>query len=824
MPEQNTLEILIRARDQATQQLDQVSRALGQTSRAGEGARRGLQQFDVGLGGAIRSARVFAVTLISEANPALAESVTQFAAVAQGARFASTAVAAMATVGIAAAVAGLGLWISRTKEQAEQQARLNDMVKRLDVTGLQSQIRGLGVELDTVLRQTQSSLGTYLNFLDNVVGGLGQLERGEGVISATLLGDPNKIRARIEALKSALREVLPIEARQRLAEQRAGILGGELQGTLRLIGLPENQADVDQLGRAAQAQIELVTGAALEAVRAAREKALKEAVVDEQEPLITQIFLGEEAKVIQQAQRMMDHLRDAVRQAKKAAIVEERVESPRGDLSSDEEKLFQDRLASTAEAVARLKERFGPEAGLQAAIAANIPITQELLDKITEIERGPLRALGRFERALEEQQRQFERIGTTITNVFSDTLWDHIEGRAQSTTETLKRLFINFGRDASRSILNDIRRALFSLRPGGGGLLPFNLGQAGQIGGVAAAGVPLAVPGFGFTPTGGLIGQTGSIEAALNLGGLGVTGSSLSGIGSFLSSPIGGLGVSPLGVASAGLTGAGFGAAIFPQGGLGSTLGGALGGIGGAIGGAALSGALSIAATSVLSTIIPGVGAILGAVGGAFLGNLFGGDREKKKQQSLQVSAAANQTAASTQSAAQAWAQDHPILGPPLLQLIDLLSTYRTTTGRHAENQRDTASFIASLFAGGRVPSEQEIYTVLGHSIIFTGLRPALPLDAIIRQEAALRLEQFQGEALFELVGTQEGPIRESRILSGVTAGAIRAGTTGLRSVSEVLVGRGTIPDELVEALIDKINEFATVRNYRVVATEVLET
>ncbi|MGH2628675.1 MAG: hypothetical protein ACRDHY_18720, partial [Anaerolineales bacterium] len=268
------------------------------------------------------------------------------------------------------------------------------------------------------------------------------------------------------------------------------------------------------------------------------------------------------------------------------------------------------------------------------------------------------------------------------------------------------------------------------------------LGQVKTVGGVAAAGLPAVgqagVPVVGgFGPTAQQVALSGTGFPGALSDPFGLLSAGLSGAGSFLTSPIlsfggptsfvgggvaggiqggatfGGLGVSALGALGAGLTGVGLGTALFPQGGIGPMIGGALGGIGGLIGGAALGSALGVVAGTALATIIPGVGAILGAVAGSFLGNLFGGGREKRKQQSLQTSDAAHRVVASFSGAAESWAQTHPLLGAALLDALNGLGTYRTTTQSHSASQLSIAQQLASLFANGRIPSPDEIYLVL---------------------------------------------------------------------------------------------------------------
>jgi hypothetical protein len=184
-----------------------------------------------------------------------------------------------------------------------------------------------------------------------------------------------------------------------------------------------------------------------------------------------------------------------------------------------------------------------------------------------------------------------------------------------------------------------------------------------------------------------------------------------------------------LGSVGIGLAGAGLGTlvggAVFPGAETQTTMGA---GIGALIGGLAFG----------------PLGALIGGLAGGLIGGgLFGG-KAKKQQQALQLGENAGGIANSLQSQAQSWAQDHPILGPVLLDAINTIGSYRTKTFAHAQRQLGLMEYLASLFAG-RTPTPGEIYTwmqaadtprFLGpDSLIFLLARP---LEAILRDETLL--------------------------------------------------------------------------------------
>lgn len=774
-------------KDELTGEIQKLRNELGQVKNVGGAAAQGIEQINrqsAAAGTQMRNlattTRFAATSLLSELNPALGGAVARMTSMASVARSAGTSISGgLVAAGIAVAVTALALWVKSTNEQIDRQVELNRRVKEFDVGAFSTDIRKLSTDLEATTLKLQTMFGQVLAFMDNVFGGLGQLRPGEGVITRLLIGDPGEIERQLAEARRLFDEIRKLQFPGEMAKLQSQTLAMRQQFFDRVSAFEDPArpgrtfGDIDYAERVTTLAAERQRTLARRSLDAEKMTLLSRAETEAEEIKIITAFNEKEQTLEAAHQLALLQIQQGGAQARIKLTEGWRAEGLRqtqadaGEELAAFEKINQKRT-QLAQALLSVRDKFGDEGMLGAIQALGPAIDENVINKIRELEQDPVHAVNRLTKAWEEQQRQIERVADSVSNVFSDTLFDALEGRITDFGDVFRRTMINVAREASRDLFQGLTRSLLGGRSGGGGLLPFDLGGLGQVAGVAAAGIPVLGGAGGFGQTAQQMALAGPGFPGAFSDPFGFLSSALSGVGSFLNAPFltfggstsfvgggvaggiqggsmfGGLGVSPAGALAAGLSGAGIGATIFPQGGIGPMIGGALGGIGGAIGGAALGSALGIAAGTALGILIPGVGALIGAVAGSFLSDLIGGGKAKKQQQALQLGENAGGIANSLQSQAQSWAQDHPILGPVLLDAINTIGSYRTKTFAHAQRQLGLMEYLASLFAG-RTPTPGEIYTwmqaadtprFLGpDSLIFLLARP---LEAILRDETLL--------------------------------------------------------------------------------------
>lgn len=225
MPE-NTVEILIRVRDDATKALAQIQR---QSEEAATGlARANLemakdQEALVRVGGrvadvtdrqslslreATRSVKFTAVALLSEYSPALAN-----AAVASDRLVGMTANMAggMAKVGVGVlgvAAVIMGTYLRSVDLAAKETAALATAVRRFDAEGLRSQLQGVSADLDVTAERFKTVGGWTINIIrwwSDLIGVTTNLEAHQG------------------KLREAYEKVAPAIHAQQMAAGRAGL-------------------------------------------------------------------------------------------------------------------------------------------------------------------------------------------------------------------------------------------------------------------------------------------------------------------------------------------------------------------------------------------------------------------------------------------------------------------------------------------------------------------------------------------------------------------------------------------------------------------------
>jgi len=419
-----------------------------------------------------------------------------------------------------------------------------------DVGGLQSQIRSLSLELDIIKLKTDSALGSFLNFIDNVLGGFGQIRPGEGTLTTAILGDPAEFRRRIEEAKALLKEIFPLEAAQKLGEQRAQILEKDIGGVIDLINrlregpfeagvgerapFLENIDKVEELAQSATLRLKLLSKEVLGALGkeevAAIAKLGKEATAEEVEFVKKSFGLRKQAILAE----LID-IETRIGDAAKGATQD--IQGTLNEINKRMADQFDRTATSIAEKIASISFEFGPE-GLQKAIEGSGLQIDLLLEKLQEMD-TPLRRIERLERELEQQA---EFIRGTVTDLVGDmrqSLGDFFFEFATGEMRSFADVWTSFWKSLARQASDILSQIAFTGTTGRGGLLGILggiiPGLSSATGGgtgvnefikiIEAAGgfVPLQHGGVVTRPTLALLGEAGD-EAVIPLGGKSIGG------------------------------------------------------------------------------------------------------------------------------------------------------------------------------------------------------------------------------------------------------------------------------------------------------------
>ena len=145
---QYTMEVRFVAVDEGlTKVLGEVEKATARTEQTTRRSGQAFQGMGTSAQGATRGVRLLSSGIISELDPNLANLVGRLTMATVGIRLMGLQLGTLSTIGIATAVAALTVLISRTKEQAEFQAKLGTAIDSTDFGGLKSQLAGLNQEI-----------------------------------------------------------------------------------------------------------------------------------------------------------------------------------------------------------------------------------------------------------------------------------------------------------------------------------------------------------------------------------------------------------------------------------------------------------------------------------------------------------------------------------------------------------------------------------------------------------------------------------------------------------------------------------------------------
>jgi hypothetical protein len=246
----NEIELLITARDEASRTLAAVQtlldRALKGTGQSVEDVDRRTESWGRQLRASTQAVRAISTGLISELNPALAGAVAQFQAGVTGASRFSVAIAGI-TVGLAAAGAGLTLFISRLKDAQKFQADLAFAARSGDLGAL----RGLMAD---AARQSELFNIQASQARQQITGWRSALEVVVSYWQTVLGKQPAQFTEEIKKAGEELKKLLPFEAARVGAEGLvkelgafAGYVGTQAERAEALLDLEAFQRRMAQL-------------------------------------------------------------------------------------------------------------------------------------------------------------------------------------------------------------------------------------------------------------------------------------------------------------------------------------------------------------------------------------------------------------------------------------------------------------------------------------------------------------------------------------------------------------------------------------------------
>lgn len=502
---QNQVEIIIAAKDQASQQIQQLNQQLGQVDKAAKGAGQGLASAGAQSLSTTRqfsalssSTRFAAASVLTELNPALGLAVTRMSSLSTVAGTTGSLLKGTLVVGgIALVATALGSWIRRTNEQIEAQQKLNRQVASFDVAGIQGSIASLSAEIDLAIAKQQTFFGVVLPFWAEV--------------AKSILGTSTSLdllKQRLEATREAFEKIRPKQFQAELAEeqaQREKLLQTIHQQTV------TTSENIEEIWRA---------GAALE------EGIDREAKFQARRLEITQKGAIEKARAEGLGQAEIERLELLHAQRRENLIIQfvtRKVEIVRQ--TNERVKAIVDQAEKEAEAKA---EEVARRAG-------------ERIDKTFD--------------AIKKQQERVERIMTSLGNAAAEALFDGLIGRSRSLGEAFKSFFEGLARGIFRDTLVQAfggkgqGLSLQDLLSLGGGGRPFaRVALGAAIPGTE--GIDVATRAADFDP--GLVGAEEAVPGASVAG----TSASASFLGGLAGVGIGALGILGASQAQDPLTGA----------------------------------------------------------------------------------------------------------------------------------------------------------------------------------------------------------------------------------------------------------------------------
>jgi hypothetical protein len=198
----------------------QVDEGMKKLKAGSEGAAKGLERTDASVRELARGAKLFGAVLLADVNPALAQSIMNFQSMAQASRLASSAITGGLVVAAAAGVAALVAYTRQTNEAIEFQVRLDESVRRFDVSGMTSQLKALGVELEMEEKKAKAFLGG-LKLPTNIAfeGFSAEVETGGATIGEALAEGMLKIlRERQKQLREEIERMAPLFFEQQVID------------------------------------------------------------------------------------------------------------------------------------------------------------------------------------------------------------------------------------------------------------------------------------------------------------------------------------------------------------------------------------------------------------------------------------------------------------------------------------------------------------------------------------------------------------------------------------------------------------------------------
>lgn len=216
----NELEIVISARDQASKVVDQAGRQIQQSMQAvNQAATQGSRELvalerstvasATGFRSMARDVRLLADPLVYSLSPALAGTVADLTQVARSAALTSSALGAIAIVGVGALAVGLGTLIAKWRESAQAKREWD---QAMQTGAIADTTRELGKLTDRI-----EELAKWRDWMPFLFGGLHSQEAAVGAATEKAI----RIRAREQGqqLSDALREDYEAAAKIILGQQ-----------------------------------------------------------------------------------------------------------------------------------------------------------------------------------------------------------------------------------------------------------------------------------------------------------------------------------------------------------------------------------------------------------------------------------------------------------------------------------------------------------------------------------------------------------------------------------------------------------------------------
>jgi hypothetical protein len=190
--------------------LTETESALRRLGKGSESMAKDIGRTDASVRELARGAKLFGAILLADVNPALAQSIMNFQSLAQASRLAGSAITGGLVVAAAAGVAALVHYTQQTNQAIEFQARLDESVRRFDVSGMTGQLKALGLELEIEEKKAQAFLGG-LKIFGGFEGFQGFEESEVSTIGETLAeGKLKKFRENMEKVRKEIERITPL--------------------------------------------------------------------------------------------------------------------------------------------------------------------------------------------------------------------------------------------------------------------------------------------------------------------------------------------------------------------------------------------------------------------------------------------------------------------------------------------------------------------------------------------------------------------------------------------------------------------------------------